>query len=198
MKSQLVLLSLVVLFVSLSSVVFSRPPPVRTLPSGETSEAAPKVETVKKSWEGPLFGLGAGLGLGFGEASVLGESASSGTGSLVDVKIRLGYGISDRTVLYGSVFRLRFTDVESWSPTLGLFGAMWKWRGRNSYGFAALGTSFSSDSDSVSTFVLRTGNGLELYPGLALEGAYTGIAISGEGASFTIHTFGLTFNYHWY
>lgn len=194
MKFQLTLLSLVVLFVSLPSVVLAQPP-VRTLPSGETSEAAPKVEAVKKSWEGPLFGLGAGLGFATAEASVLGET-DSGAGSLVNVKIRLGYGLSDRTVLYGSVFRLRFTGSESWSPRLGLFGAMWKWRGRDSYGFASLGTSFSSDSES--TFVLRAGSGVELYQGLALEGATTGIVISDEGLSATIYSFALTFNYHWY
>ena len=194
MKSQLVLLSLVVLFVSLSSVVFSRPPP-GSVQSGETSQTAKATDIVQKSWEGPLFGLGAGLGFATAEASGLGET-ESGAGSLVNVKIRLGYGLSDRTVLYGSVFRLRFTGSESWSPSLGLFGAMWKWRGRDSYGFASLGTSFSSDSES--TFVLRAGSGVELYQGLALEGATTGIVISDEDLSVTIFSFALTFNYHWY
>ena len=46
MKNQLVLLSLVVLFVSLSSVVFAQPP-LRAVQSGETSQAASTGETVK-------------------------------------------------------------------------------------------------------------------------------------------------------
>ena len=46
MKIQLVLLSLVVLFVSLSSVVFAQPP-LGSVQSGEASEAASTGETVK-------------------------------------------------------------------------------------------------------------------------------------------------------
>lgn len=191
MKIQLTLLLVVVLLVSLPSVVFAQTP----LQSGETSQTAKATDIVQKSWEGPFFGVGAGLGIGVAAARASGVTGSGASG-LLNVKIQLGYGLSDRTVLYGSVFNFRIAEVEGWLPPLGLFGAMWKLRGRESYTFAAIGTALRSDGESV--FALRTGGGVELYPGLALEGATTGIAVSDEGVSGTIYSFALTFNYHWY
>lgn len=189
MKIQLTLLLVVVLLVSLPSVVFAQTP----LQSGETSQTAKATDIAQKSWEGPFFGVGAGLGIATAEARVSGETGR-GTTSLLNAKIQLGYGLSDRAVLYGSVFRLRFTETEDWSPPLGLFGAMWKLRGRESYTFAAIGTALSSDGESV--FAMRAGGGVELYPGLAVEGATTGIAVSDEVGSGTIYSISLTFNYH--
>ena len=194
MKIQLTLLLVVVLLASLPSIVFAQPPR-GAVQSGETSQTAKATDIVQKSWEGPFFGLGAGLGIGFLEARASGQTGRE-TRGLANVKIQLGYGLSDRTVLYGSVFNFRIAEGEGWLPPLGLFGAMWKWPDRESYGFAAIGTALSSDGESV--FALRTGGGVELYPGLALEGATTGIAVSDEGLSGTIYSFALTFNYHWY
>ena len=194
MKFQLTLLLVVVLLASLPSVGFAQPP-LSAVQSGETSQTAKATDIVQKSWDGPFFGLGAGLGIGFLEARASGQTGQDMRG-LANVKIQLGYGLSDRTVLYGSVLNFRFAEVEGWSSPLGLFGAMWKWPDRESYGFAAIGTALRSDGESV--FALRTGGGVEIYPGLAVEGATTGIAISDEGVSGTIYTFALTFNYHWY
>ena len=196
MKNQLVLLSLVVLFVSLSSVVFAQPPP-GSVQSGEASEAAPKVETAKKSWEGPLFGFGLGLGYGSTEVTYLGETLAAGAGGLLPVQIRLGYGLSDRTVLYGSVLSFRNLDSDGeWGEPAGLFGMMFRGRARQFYGFASLGASFSSDP--VRSFGLRAGYGAEIYQGLAVEGAGTVTVASGEGATATGYVFDLTFNYHFY
>lgn len=192
MKIQLTLLLVVVLLASLPSVVFAQTP----LQSGETSQTAKATDIAQKSWEGPFFGLGAGFGIATEESLDSGET-SRGRSSLLNAKIQLGYGLSDRTVLYGSVFRLRFTETEDWSPPLGLFGAMWKWGDSDlTYGFAAIGTALSSDGERV--FAMRGGYGAELYPGLAMEGTTTGIAVSDEGWSGTIYSASLTFNYHWY
>ena len=200
MKHLLVLLSLVVLFVSLSSVVFAQPL-VRTLPSGETSQAASTAEAVKKSWEGPFFGFGLGLGgesgiwqeSGFGGASE--ESAISG---ILPIKARLGYGLSDSTVLYGVVGNTRsFGPHDDWYAPYGALGMMFR-RSRygNYYGFFALGATRSIDGERA--LVSRGGSGIEVYPGLSVEGTGTVYYYTGGVGSTVFFEFDLTFNYHFY
>ena len=201
MKNALVLL-LVVLFVSLPSVVFAQPP-LRAVQSGETSQAASTTEAVKKSWEGPLFGFGLGLGYASEEVSVLGETLVGATGGIMPVQIRLGYGFSDRTVLYGSVLGLRSLASEGeWGEPGGFLGMMFRGRARRSdrlaspYGFGSLGASFSGDP--VRTYGFRGGYGVEVYPGLSLEGAGMFLYAGGEGVAVNGYSFDLTFNYHFY
>ena len=197
MKNQLVLLSLVVLFVSLSSVVFAQPP-LSAVQSGETSQAASTTEAVKKSWEGPLFGFGLGLGILRGTVSLLDESEDSPIVGAIPVKVRLGYGLSDRTVLYGSVASLRgLGDVSEWAAPYGVLGMMFRGvRSSRYYGFAALGASFEGDPRG---FYAKGGSGTEVYPGLSLEGACAIEYVNyGAGLSSTTVLLDLTFNYHFY
>ena len=198
MKFQLGFLLLVVLFVSLPSVVFSQPP-LSAVQSGETSQTAPTAETVEKSWEGrPFLGLGLGLGFGSVEVTYLEESASTGIAGFLPVQVRLGYGLSDKTVLYGSVYMVRGlgSDNSEWGEPVGFIGMMFRGRVRPAYGFAALGASFSSDP--VRAFGLRGGYGTEVYQGLTVEGAGTILGASDSGATAVAYTIDLTFNYHFY
>ena len=195
MKIQLALL-LVVLFVSLPSVVFSQPP-LGAVQSGETSQTAPTAETVQKSWEGPFLGLGLGLGFGSVEVTYLGESASTGVAGFLPFQLRLGYGLSDRSVLYGSVHMNRGLDSDGeWGDPGGFLGMMFRGRVRPAYGFAALGAGFSSDP--VRPFGLRGGYGTEIYQGLAVEGAGTILGASDSGATAVAYTFDVMFYYHFY
>ena len=192
MKIPLVLLSLVVLFVSLPSVVFAQPP-LRAVQSGETSQAAPKVEAVKKSWEGPVFGIG--LGLGISRATFTNASASI-DGPLVGilpVRVRLGYGLSDRAVLYAGVGREPGLNVPD------VLGMMFRGaRNRDYYGFFALGATRAIVG--YRTFVFRGGSGMEVSPGLSVEGTGAVRILSIEGTSITgvSVSVDLTFNYHFY
>ena len=195
MKIQLALLLVVVLFVSLPSVVFSQPP-LGAVQSGETSQTAPKAETVKKSWEGPIFGLGLGLGLLSGTVSYQGASEDTPITGALPVEVRLGYGLSESAVLYGSVASIRgLGEVQEWVDPYGLLGMMFRggWSSRY-YGFAALGTSLSSPRG----IYFKGGSGTEVYPGLSLEGACTVEYFNYEGLTTTAVLFDLTFNYHFY
>ena len=199
MKIQLVLLSLVVLFVSLSSVVFAQPP-LRAVQSGETSQAASTAGVVKKSWEGPLFGFGLGLALAQASATYEGESEDSPIGSGLPVQIRFGYGLSESTVLYGSVISARVLSGDfagEWTETLGLFGCMFRggWN-RGDYWFSSLGASLRGDP--VRSIAFRGGYGTEVHPGLSLEGASTIEYLNYEGLSVIGFLLDLTFNYHFY
>lgn len=196
MKIQLVLLSLVVLFVSLSSVVFAQPP-LRAVQSGKTSQAAPKVEAVKKSWEGPIFGLGLGLGLARASAEDLVDSEDTPLVGMLPVRVRLGYGLSDRTVLYGSVLSFRaLGSGGAWSTPGGGLGVMHRGRYDSSYyWFSSLGVSFASDPRPIWA---RGGYGREVNPGLSVEAAGSIEYFNYWGVSFTTVVVDLTFNYHFY
>ena len=197
MKIQLGLLLLVVLFVSLPSVVFSQPP-LSAVQSGETSQTAPTAETVQKSWEGPFFGLGLGLGYGQGSFSAGGASIDTGTSAGLAGQIRLGYGLSDRAVLYGSLRSFNFGT--GWTLPAGLLGFMF--RGRDNtpyYGFAALGASVARDEIfQTRALYITGGSGAELYKGLSLEGTGTYEYANLAGVSSTAFILDLTFNYHFY
>ena len=199
MKNLLVLLSLVVLFVSLSSVVFAQPP-LGAVQSGETSQAAPKVGAVKKSWEGPLFGFGLGLGLAQATLQSQGESEDSPIGSGLPVQIRFGYGLSERTVLYGSVISARILSGDfagEWTGASGLVGVMVRGsRYSRDYWFSSLGASFEGDPRALEA---RGGYGYEVHPGLSVEGASSiGYVSFGGGESIIGFQLDLTFNYHFY
>ena len=114
MKIQLGLLLVVVLFVSLSSVVFASP--LRALPSGETSKAASTPKTIGKSWEGPFFSIGGGIGYFYRQRSGT-RSINEGSGwaprystrwvteetastVIFPLDLRLGIGATNRFVLY--------------------------------------------------------------------------------------------------
>ena len=199
MKFQLVLLSLVVLFVSLPSVVFAQLP-LSAVQSEETSEAAPKVETVKKSWEGPVFGLGFGLGLGRASLETFGYGDVSVGSPLVGqlpIRARLGYGLSESTVLYGGIGAERGlgADAEGNEP-YGVLGMMFRRRWSDYYGFFALGTTRAIDRGRA--FVFRGGSGIEVHPGLSVEAACAIRYLSLENASRTSVVLDLTFNYHFY
>ena len=208
MKNQLVLLSLVVLFVSLSSVVFAQPP-LRAVQSGETSQAAPKVEAVKKSWEGPVFGLGLGLGLVRAGLAVQGETLGGSTGGTLPVRVRLGYGLSDRVVLYagfGREYALTVPDnalgdVPRWNATYGVLGMMFRGaRVRENYGFLGLGATTAVESEGYRArgYVFRGGSGFEVNPGLSLEATCQIRYVQVESVSITGLSAELTFNYHFY
>ena len=196
MKIQLVLLSLVVLFVSLSSVVFAQPP-LRAVQSGETSQAASTAGAVKKSWEGPIFGFGLGLGLARASAEDLVDSEDTPLVGMLPVRVRLGYGLSDRTVLYGSVLSFRALAAGgAWSTPGGGLGVMHRGRYDSSYyWFSSLGVSFESDPRPIWA---RGGYGREVNPGLSVEAAGSIEYFNYWGVSFTTVVVDLTFNYHFY
>lgn len=198
MKNPLVLLLLVVLFVSLPSVVFAQPP-LSAVQSGETSQAAPMAEAVKKSWEGPFSGFGIGLGIARDTVEYRGVSVDTPLVGMLPVRVRLGYGLSDSAILYGSIFSFRALNGSSageWVEPAGVLGMMFR-RGRDSryYGFAALGAGFGSDPRSI---YFRGGSGTEVYPGISLEGACLIEYLNIEDVSFTTVVLDLTFNYHFY
>ena len=197
MKIQLALL-LVVIFVSLPSVVFSQPP-LGAVQSGETSQTAPTAETVKKSWEGPVFGFGLGLGLAQATVQSQGESEDSAVGSGLPVQFRLGYGLSENTVLYGSVTTARILSGDfagEWSGAVGLVGVMVRGnRSSQDYWFASLGASFEGDPRALEA---RGGYGYEFHPGLSVEGASSIGYINAWGASIIGFQLDMTFNYHFY
>ena len=177
MTIKFAVLLLAVLCVSLPSVVFSQPLDM-TLP-GATS----------KSWEGPFFGLGLGLGL----AKASGNTPLVG---VLPVRVRLGYGIAPNTLLYGSVFTLRALGASGeWVDPAGVLGVMFPGgRDNRNYGFSALGTSFRS---SPRLYYLMAGYGIEVHPGLSVEGACT-LESYGEGQGLSGVVLDLTFNYHFY
>ena len=196
MKIQLALL-LVVLFVSLPSVVFSQPP-LGAVQSGETSQTAPTAETVKKSWKGPLFGFGLGLGVGDLSVDTFGFEEESGIFSVLPVKVRLGYGLSDSAVLYGVVGSDRAFASGEWLTPYVALGMMFRrrWDSRY-YGFVALGSSFEDDLLG-SYLTLRGGSGIEVHPSLSVE--FTGhIKVWQIDSVFiTGSILDITFNYHFY
>lgn len=194
MKIQLTLLLVVVLLVSLPSVVFAQTP----LQSGETSQTAKATDIVQKSWEGPLFGLGLGAGLGRLTAEEFGGGSDSGNFSFVPVQVRLGYGISDRTVLFGAVSSWRGSEATEWFPLTGSLGVMFRrnWD-REFYGFLALGASREDDLGD-SAFHFSGGSGMEIYPQVSLEltGAIDYFPL--DGGSIIVYRPSITLNYHWY
>lgn len=199
MKNQLALLLLAVLFVSVPSVVFAQPP-LGAVQSGETSQAASTPETVKKSLEGPFFGLGLGLGFGVGRVDYDWKpSESFGPTALLPVQLRLGYGFSDSLALYGSVLGVRaLGDDAAWADPAALLGMKYR-RGRqsrHSYLFTSVGVSLGGGP--VGALYVRGGSGTEISPGLFVEGAGTIEYLDGEGVSGTGYVFDLTFNYLWY
>lgn len=188
MKIQLVLLLLVVLFVSLPSVVFASPP-LSAVQSGETSEATPKVETVQKSWKGSFYGLGVGLGgwtvkpTGHPWDALLPASP---------LQFKIGYGISDSTLLYGSVLGMRIFEDRwgDWLPGYLLLGMKWgRQRGGDSYWFISGGVSPEN-----STRVVRGGYGINVYPSIFVEAAALIEYINDEGVSGMNVVGDLTFN----
>ena len=198
MKIQLALL-LVVLFVSLPSVVFSQPP-LGAVQSGGTSQTAPTAETVKKSWEGPVFGFGLGLGLAQATVQSQGESEDSAIGSGLPVQFRLGYGLSENTILYGSVISARVLSGEfagEWTGATGLVGVMVRGnRYSLDYWFASIGASFGDYP--ARALEARGGYGYEFHPGLSVEGASSIGYINAWGASIIGFQLDMTFNYHFY
>ena len=193
MKIQLTLLLVVVLLVSLPSIVFAQTP----LQSGETSQTAKATDIVQKSWKGSFYGLGVGLGYGRAEFAALGESLSTPPVAVIPVQIRAGYGLSDSIVLYGSILGLRFTgETSQWTDPAGLLGMMWRWRGRDSYGFTSVGLSF--EGDPVRPLYVRGGSGTEVYPGIFAEAAASIEYFNLNGVSATSYIADITFNYHWY
>ena len=195
MKIQLTLLLVVVLLASLPSVVFSQPP-LSAVQSGETSQTAKATERVQKSWEGPFYGLGIGLGYGRATVASIGASVDLPPVAAIPVQTRLGYGLSDSIVLYGSILGLRFTGQTSqWAPPAALLGMMWKWSGRDSYGFTSVGFGFEGDPRPL---YVRGGSGTEVYPGIFAEAAASIEYVNLGSVSTTAYVFDLTFNYHWY
>ena len=204
MKSQLVLLSLVVLFVSLSSVVFAQPP-VRTLPSGETSEAAPKVEAVKKSWKGPFVGVGLGLGWS-ASLSQLPEVDYFYTLYTAPVRFRLGYGLSDSLALYCSVNRTRYLNEQEekgvlfgkgWDPPYVMLGVISR-RRNDAFGEYQVIGSVGADFEEYRGYYGLTGYSVEVHPGLSMEVSGTvGLGIWDDTIWRTVQL-DLTLNYYLY
>ena len=200
MKFQLALLLVVVLCVSLPSAVFAQPL-LSAVQSGEASPAAPtaEAEAVKKSWEGPVFGFGLGLGLAQATLQSQGESEDSPIGSGLPVQIRFGYGLSERTVLYGSVITARILSGEfagEWTGASGLVGVMVRGsRYSQDYWFSSLGASFQGDPRALEA---RGGYGYEIHPGLSVEGASSIGYVSFGYESVIGFQLDLTFNYHFY
>ena len=182
MKMKLALLLVVVLFVSLPSVVFAQLP-----------------ETAQKSWEGPIFGFGLGLGLAQATLQSQGESEDSPIGSGLPVQIRFGYGLSENTVLYGSVISARILSGDfsgEWTEPSGLVGFMFRGsRYSRDYWFSSLGASFRGDPRALE---FRGGYGHEVHPGISLEGASSIGYVSFGYESLIGFQLDLTFNYHFY
>ena len=182
MKIQLALLLVVVFFVSLPSVVFAQLP-----------------ETAQKSWEGPVFGLGLGLGVRAGLEEFESGDVILGTSptALLPVQVRLGYGLSARVVLYGAVSSYRlFVSYSEWKPPYGEGGIMFRSnRTSRYYGFFAIGSTLVEDDWGNRYFRVRGGPGIEINPGLSVEGAGT---LAHEGGVGTVILLDLTFNYHFY
>ena len=209
MKIQLALL-LVVLFVSLPSVVFSQPP-LGAVQSGETSQTAPTAETVEKSWKGSFFGLGLGLGVVRSTVNIAGWSIDTPLGgAILPLRVRLGYGLSDRVVLYyGIGIEPEISPPEGvhdgwrerWmSHSHSGLGIMFRGDrvGRDYYGFASIGVGTMLNEAALTVV---GGSGFEVNPGLSLE--LTGIVkyvpdTSIAGVSVTTTSLDLTFNYHFY
>ena len=200
MKIQLTLLLVVVLLASLPSVVFAQPP-LSAVQSGETSQPAKATDIVQKSWKGSFYGLGLGAGLGRLTAEEFGGDRGSLDLGFLHVQVRLGYGISDRTVLFGAVSSLRtFQDDDDeggWATPIGSLGVMFrrKWD-REFYGFLALGAS--RETDGVRAFHFSGGYGMEIHPQVSLEltGAIDYVPL--DGGSVIFYRPSITLNYHWY
>ena len=195
MKIQLTLLLVVVLLVSLPSIVFAQTP----LQSGETSQTAKATDIVQKSWEGPLFGLGLGAGMGRLTVEEFGGDPDSANIGFVPVQVRLGYGLSDRTVLFGAVSSLNtFQEDSEWATPIGSLGVMFRrnWD-REFYGFLALGASRADDLGER-FFHFSGGSGMEIYPQVSLEltGAIDYVPL--DGGSVIFYRPSITLNYHWY
>ena len=178
MKNLLVLLSLVVLFVSLSSVVLAQPP-LSAVQSGETSQAAPKVEAVDKTWEGPFLGIGGGVGYFYRERS--GERTSGSrfdaTYSTVWVteqtaatvifplELRLGFALTNRVVLY-TVGRSTFYGAAGrWDPVALGAGLMLGLR-RRGIDYMLFDATLARNQEF---FEITLGSGYDIMPSLALE-----------------------------
>lgn len=183
MKIQLGLLLVVVLCVSLPSVVFAQLP-----------------ETAQKSWEGPVFGLGLGLGIGRATYEDFGgESEDSPLIGVLPIRVRLGYGLSDSMVLYGVVSGYHAVGYGEWSPPFGAIGMMYRTsRTSKYYGFFAIGGSIVEDDWGDRYFSVRGGSGLEVHPGISVEGTCSVEYLPYEGGSETAVILDLTFNYHFY
>ena len=179
------------------SVLFAQPP-LSAVQSGEASQAALTMETAEKSWKGPLFGFGLGLGFASLSLDTFGsEAEESGLFSVLPVKVRLGYGLSDSAVLYGVVGSERDFSGGWITPYVAL-GMMFRGR-RDSryYGFAALGSSFEDDLLG-SYLTLRGGSGIEVHPSLSVEVTGHVKLWEIERVFLTGSVFDLTFNYHFY
>ena len=217
MKHLLVLLSLVVLFVSLSSVVFAQPP-LGAVQSGETSQAASTAEAVKKSWEGPFFGFGLGLGVtkvaggGFGGWDEWVEGPLRG---ILPIRARLGYGLSNSVAFYGLVgvesalgFSDEWVDLQQrygldpyveWTFPYGALGVMFRAGQSDYYGFFDLGLTVKGNDPSLDGFwehflwssrlAIRGGSGIEVHPGISVEVTC---------ALTSLVLVDVTFNYHFY
>ena len=217
MKIQLGLLLLVVLFVSLSSVVFAQPP-LSAVQSGEASPAAPTAEAVKKSWEGPFFGLGLGLGamkVGTMSEPFADEWVESPLGGILPIRVRLGYGFSNSVVLYGLVgidrvlgfsdkwvaYQQRYSydnPYVEWTFPYGALGVMFRAGQSDYYVFFDLGLSVAREYEPFwenfslnAAPLIRGGSGLEVHPGLFVE-----VTLAGTLRSSALVD--LTFNYHFY
>ena len=178
MKIQLVLLSLVVLFVSLSSVVFSQPP-LRAVQSGETSQAASTAGAVKKSWEGPFLGIGGGVGYFYRERS--GERSEGSrfdatystvwvteqTASTVifPLDLRLGIGVTNRVVLYVVGRSTFYGAAGRWDPVALGAGLMVGLR-RSGISYMLFDVTLARNQEF---FEITTGSGYDIMPSLALE-----------------------------
>ena len=181
MKIQLALLLVVVLFVSLPSVVFAQPP-LRALPSGETSKAASKPKTTGKSWEGPFLSIGGGVGYFYRERS--GErsegSRFDGTYSTVWIRertsstaifpleLRLGIGLTNRFVLYAVGRSSFYAAASEWDPVALGAGFMVRLRqslfSRSSY--MLVDATLARNQEF---FEITIGSGYDIVPSLALE-----------------------------
>ena len=186
MKFQLALLLVVVLFVSLPSVVFSQP----AIPG----------EAPTKTWEGPVFGLGLGLGIARATFEDFGGgSTDSPLIGVLPIRVRLGYGLSNSMILYGVVSGYNAIGRDTWSPPSGALGMMYRTsRTSKYYGLFAIGGSLVEDDWGDRYFSVRGGSGLEVHPGLSVEGACSVEYLPYEGGSETAVILDLTFNYHFY
>ena len=200
MKIQLALLLVVVLTVSLPSIVLAQPP-LTTVQPGETAQTAPTAETVQKSWKGPVFGLGLGLGVRTGNEELISDVfIGTPTTALLQIQARLGYGLSERIVLYGatSSYRLFYS---SWKKPYGEGGILFR-SNQNSryYGFFAIGSTLVEDDWGDRYFRVRGGPSIEISTGLSLEAAGTLQYFQNnyDGVSFDTAVLDITFNYHFY
>ena len=141
--------------------------------------------------------------------AVRGETIDAATGGTLPVRVRLGYGLSDRVVLYagfGREYALTvpddaLEDVPRWNATYGVLGMMFRGvRVRDYYGFLGLGATTAVESQGYRArgYVFRGGSGFEVSPGLSLEATCQIRYVRVESVSGTGLSTELTFNYHFY